>query len=90
MQSVDARFEQPGYKVYKGLEDLALKAANKVEFSEELAIVTDMYGNDLDRSTLQMQFQILGTNIPERLLQSLMSGHIFNKLPLLKDSYLVK
>ena len=48
VQSVDARFEQPGYKVYKGLEDLALKAANKVEFSEELAIVTDMYDNDLD------------------------------------------
>ena len=48
MQSVDARFEQPGYKVYKSLEDLALKAANKVEFSEELAIVTDMYDNDLD------------------------------------------
>ena len=48
VQSVDTRFEHPGYKVYKGLEDLALKAANKVEFSEELAIVTDMYDNDLD------------------------------------------
>lgn len=90
MQSIDDRFEQPGHKVYKGLEDLVLKAANTVDSSKELVLVTDMYDNDLDGSTLQMQLQILGANIPERLLQSLMSGHIFNKLPLLKDSYLVK
>jgi len=38
-QSIKDRFEQSGYKVYKGLEELVLKAANKLDFSEELASV---------------------------------------------------
>ena len=90
VQSINDKFEQPGCKVYKGLEDLVLKAANKAGSSKEPVLVADMYDNDLDGSTLQMQLQILGANTPERLLRSLMSGHIFNILPLLKDSYLVK
>ena len=54
MRSIKDRFEQPEYKVCKGLEDLVLKAANKLDFSEELAAVVDVYGTDLDESALQM------------------------------------
>ena len=67
MQSIKDRFEQPGYKVYKGLEDLVLKAANKLDFSEKLAAVVDVYGTDLDESALQMQLQILSANILEKI-----------------------
>ena len=31
VQSIKDRFEQPGYKVYKCLEDLVIKAANKLD-----------------------------------------------------------
>ena len=68
MQSIKDRFDQPGYKVYRSLEDLVLKAANKLDFSEELASVKDVYGTDLDESTLQVQLQILGANIPEKMI----------------------
>ena len=54
VRSIKDRFEQPEYKVCKGLEDLVLKAANKLDFSEELAAVVDVYGTDLDESALQM------------------------------------
>ena len=90
MQSIKDRFEQPGYKVYEGLENLVLKAVNKVEFSEELVLVVDMYGTNLDESTFHMQLQILGANVPEKVLQSLMLSHSFNKLLLLKDPYSLK
>ena len=49
------------------MEELALKAANKLDFSEELASVIGVYGTDLDESTLRMQLQILGANIPEKV-----------------------
>ena len=68
VQSIKDRFEQPEYKVYRSLEDLILKAANKLDFSEELATVKDVYGTDLDESTLQVQLQILGANIPEKMI----------------------
>ena len=68
VQSIKDRFDQPGYKVYRSLEDLVLKAANKLDFSEELASVKDVYGTDLDESTLQVQLQILGANIPEKMI----------------------
>ena len=67
VQSIKDRFEQPGYKAYKCLEDLIIKAANKLDFSEQLASVIDTYGNDFDKPTLQMQLQILGANIPEKV-----------------------
>ena len=38
VQSIKDRFEQPGYKVYKCLEDLVIKAANKLDFSEQTSI----------------------------------------------------
>ena len=44
VQSIKDRFEQSGYKVYKCLEDLVIKAANKLDFSEQLASVIDTYG----------------------------------------------
>ena len=49
------------------MEDLVLKGANKLDFSEELASVKVVYGTDIDESTLQVQLQILGANISERM-----------------------
>ena len=57
-----------GYKVYRSLEDLVLKTTNKLDFSEELASVKDVYGTNLDESTLHVQLQILGANIPEKMI----------------------
>ena len=42
-QAIESRFDQPGYRTYRCLEDLVLKAANKEGYSKELKAVTRVY-----------------------------------------------
>ena len=58
--SIKTRFEQPGYLMYKNLEDLLVRAANNQSFDESLGCVTALYKNDFDRSLLSAQLQNLG------------------------------
>ena len=58
--SIEDRFNQPGYAVYQNLEELLIKAANKEDYSSELAAAVSFYGDDLDESELITQLQILG------------------------------
>ena len=48
IQAIDNRFDQPGYRTYRCLEDLVLKAANEEDVSEQLQAVTSVYGSDID------------------------------------------
>ena len=67
-QAIESRFDQPGYRTYRCLEDLVLKAANKEDYSEELKSVTSVYGSDIiDAPTLQAQLQILSANVSEKV-----------------------
>lgn len=52
---------------YQCLEDLVHKAVNKEDFSKYLQAVTRVYGLDIDAHTLQMQLQVLDTNISEKV-----------------------
>ena len=55
VSSIKDRFDQPGFKVYKNLEELLVKAANKQDYSTELQEVLALYGDDLDKSELMTQ-----------------------------------
>ena len=66
-QAIESRFDQPGYRTYRCLEDLVLKAANKEDYSEELKAVTSVYGSDIDAPTLQTQLQVLSANVSEKV-----------------------
>ena len=55
-------FDQPGYKIYKNLEGLLVKAANKEDYSAEFQEVIALYGDDFDQSELATHLQIFGTN----------------------------
>ena len=59
VQAIKDCFDQPGYRVYRCLESLLLKAT-KEDFSEELKQVVSIYGSE---HNLQMQFKMLGTSI---------------------------
>ena len=56
---------QPGYQVYCKLENLLLKAANKVNFDEELQFVTEFYGDDLNIDQLRLHLDIMSQNLPK-------------------------
>ncbi len=60
--SIQDRFEQPGYAIYKNLEALLLKAANQQDFSSELEYVTAFYGDDFDQSELSAQLRVFGAS----------------------------
>ncbi len=69
VKTIKSRFNQPGYKIYRGLEDLLVKAANGNNYSDELEYVTSVYGSDINGCNLDMQLKTLGNtiSIPEVL-----------------------
>ncbi len=56
------RFDQPGYKVYKNLQNLLLKVVNKDNYEAELSNVIEFYGSDFDGPLLETQLTVLSSN----------------------------
>ena len=49
------RFQHQGYKIVTILENLLLKSAKNENYQEELKIVTEFYGSDLNKDSLEAQ-----------------------------------
>lgn len=64
VETIKNRFNQPGYKIYKGLEDLLVKAANSSDYSDSLEYITSIYGSDINKCNLDIQLKTLGNTIP--------------------------
>ena len=64
VSGIKEHFDQPGYKIYKNLEGLLVKAANKQDYSAEFHEVITLYGDDFDQSELATHLQIFGINFP--------------------------
>ena len=64
ISSVKETFDQPGYVIYKNLQDLLLKAIRKEDYEDCFTAVTSFYGSDLNPSQLQLHLNILATNFP--------------------------
>ena len=60
---INNRFNQPGYVMYKSVENLLLNAANKTPFEEHFKQVMDLYKDDFDSNLLSAQLQIFSTAI---------------------------
>ena len=58
INAIKDRFDQPGYKALKQLENLLIKAARGEEYKDELESVVDHYGNDFTQSSLQLEILI--------------------------------
>ena len=62
VSAVKERFEQPGYLMYKNLQEILLKCAHGQDYKSELQTVTEFYGNDFDSTQLAIQLQLLATH----------------------------
>ena len=59
--SIERRFEQPGYIVYQNLQSLLIvAAATGQEYGEYLKKVTDFYGDDFEQPYLSAQMESFG------------------------------
>ena len=54
---IRARFDQPGYQIYKNVESLLLNAANGESFDEEFQNVTYFYKDDFNSGLLPTQLE---------------------------------
>ena len=62
MNFIQQWFDQPGYEVYRSLQDLLIKAAHSDEFMAEFDSVVQFYGSDFDPSSLKVQTDLLHTS----------------------------
>lgn len=58
MNCVKERFDQPGFRVYRHLEDVLLKSVRGDKtFKEDLDFILDFYKDDLDKTSLSSQLE---------------------------------
>lgn len=56
------RFNQPGYRVYRNLEELLVRAANQKDYSEQFDEVVSFYKDDLEPHQLRSQLQAFASH----------------------------
>ena len=61
---IENRFDQPGYQIYSRLESLLVKAANKLDYEEDIDFVVKVHGEDVSKDQLKVQLDILAANLP--------------------------
>ena len=66
ISSINERFDQPGYRIYKHLEELLLKAVQKKDLEDCLTTVTSFYQSDFDPAQLRLHLSILASNFPDK------------------------
>ena len=59
VEAIHDRFDQPGYSMYRNLEELVLKACKGEPFNAELDYVCDFYKCDLSWAQLEAQLPLL-------------------------------
>ena len=58
-------FDQPGFKVYRNLQELLLKASTNTNYQEEYDYVTKFYADDFDPVALKTQLELYSTLFTE-------------------------
>ena len=62
---IRARFDLPGYQIYKNVESLLLNAVNGESFDEEFQKVADFYKDDFNSGLLRTQLESLNASFKE-------------------------
>lgn len=70
------RFDQPGYRIYKYLQDLLLKSVTSTSetYQTEFDFVVDFYGNDFEKNSLKVQLETLNTTFSKMGTEPTVSG----------------
>ena len=61
------RFDQPGYQLYRNIEDLILKVCQGKQYEEELDFVCTYYKEDVNKHQLQSQLPLLHSLVNDKL-----------------------
>lgn len=64
ISSINDRFDQPGHRIYRELENLLLKAVQKEDF-EDCLTVKSFYHSDINAAQLRLHLNILACNFPD-------------------------
>ena len=64
INSITARFDQPGFEMYCHLQELLLKALRGESWEDLLVTVTNFYGEDLNADQLRLHIRVLCANLP--------------------------
>ena len=75
---VQERFNKPGYKIYRSLETLLMKACKKQELEESLDAVYTFYGDDFDKELLHSQLQTFGIHFQDTVEEPVQQISIFD------------
>ena len=67
IQCIDDRSDQPGYKMYSGLETLLLKGYKQLDYQDELHLVKSLHDKDLNYQNLEIQFQTIAPSVKDDL-----------------------
>ena len=59
LEAIHDRFDQPGYRTYRNLEELVLKACKGENYNAELDFVYEFYKEYLSKAQLQAQLPLL-------------------------------
>ena len=73
IESINSRFNQPGYKVYHNVEDLVLNACSGCPYDTELTNVCNFYKDAIPKMQLQAQLPLLRALFAEEKNQSELS-----------------
>ena len=70
------RFDQPGYTLYKNVEDLLVKAVNNAPHDQCFKEVTSFYKDDLDPTELSTQLKMLSVHFAEQGSQVILQDRV--------------
>ena len=73
IEAINSRFNQPGYKVYRNVEDLVLNAYRELPYDTKLSNVSDFYKDDISIMQLQAQLPLWQALFAEEKNQSELS-----------------
>ena len=83
---IETRFEQPGYAMYRNLEQLLVKACQKEDITVELRRVCSFYKDDFQLELLQAQLTTFGIEFQRAQRESGPSHTASIKTPTIFDT----
>ena len=61
---VKERFDQPGYGIYKNLQDIIIKSIKKESYDDSFNVITSLYQSDNNPDQLRVHLDTLSANFP--------------------------
>ena len=58
------RFDQPGYGIYKNLQDIIIKSIKKESYDDNFNVITSLYQSDINPDQLRVHLDTLSANFP--------------------------